>query len=423
MAHVVVVGAGIGGMPAAYQLRAELDIRHQVTLVSRLDYFQFVPSNPWLAVGWRDRQSITVPLRPHLEAKGINLILAAVTRIDASAKRLELADGQDLEYDLLVLATGPELAFDEVPGAGPAPGHSQSVCTLEHAERAWTAYQRLLEEPGPLVVGALPGASCFVPAYEFVFMLDADLRKRHRRERYSITFVTCEPHIGHLGLGGVGDSRALLQHNMVRRGIDWVINARVNEVEHGRVKLEQLNPAGGAPEPIELPFNYAMLMPAFRGGGLLAGVEGLTDERGFVLVDEHQRSPRYPSIYALGVCVSVPPVDAYTPVPTRAPVSGYMIECMVNVVVHNIGDELAQREPTAKADCHAVCLMDMGANGIAFAAVPQMPPRELDWLRQGRWVHLAKVAFEKYFMRKIKNGTSEQIYDRYVLKMMGISKD
>ena len=51
-----------------------------------------------------------------------------------------------------------------------------------------------------------------------------------------------------------------------------------------------------------------------------------------------------------------------------------------------------------------------------------MPPRELDWLRQGRWVHLAKVALEKYFLRKIKNGNSEQIYDRYVLKMMGISK-
>jgi sulfide:quinone oxidoreductase len=412
----------MGGMPAAYQLRAELEIHHRVTLVSRLDYFQFVPSNPWVAVGWRDRQSITVALRPHLEAKGIHLILAAVSRIDPAAKRLELADGQGLEYDFLVLATGPDLAFDEVPGADPAAGHSQSVCTLDHAERAWAAYRRLLDEPGPLVVGALPGASCFVPAYEFVFMLDADLRKRHRRERYSITFVTCEPHIGHLGLGGVADSRALLQQNLARRGIDWVINARVTGVDAGRLRLEQLKPLDGGSEPIELPFQYAMLMPAFRGGSLLAGVEGLTDERGFVVVDEYQRSPRYPSIYALGVCVAVPPVDAHTPVPTRAPVSGYMIECMVNVVVQNIGDELAQREASATADCHAVCLMDMGANGIALAALPQMPPRELDWLRQGRWVHLAKVAFEKYFIRKIKNGTSEQIYDRYVLKMMGISK-
>ena len=423
MAHVVVVGAGIGGMPAAYQLRAELDISHRVTLVSRLDYFQFVPSNPWVAVGWRDRQSITVALRPHLEAKGIDLVLAAVARIDPAAQRLELAHGQGLEYDFLVLATGPELAFDEVPGAAPAAGNIQSVCTLDHAERAWAAYRRLLEEPGPVVVGALPGASCFVPAYEFVFMLDADLRKRHRRERYSITFVTCEPHIGHLGLGGVADSQTLLQQNMARRGIDWVTNARVTDVQAGRLRLAQMDPVGGDPQQIELPFNYAMLLPAFRGGGLLARVEGLTDERGFVLVDDHQRSPRYPNIYALGVCVAVPPVDADTPVPTRAPVSGYMIECMVSVVVQNIGDELAQREPTAKTDCHAVCLVDMGTNGIAFAAVPQMPPRELDWLKQGRWVHLAKVAFEKYFMRKIKNGTSEPIYERYVLKMMGISKD
>lgn len=423
MARVVVVGAGIGGVPAAYQLRAELDIRHRVTLVSRLEYFQFVPSNPWVAMGWRDRASVTVTLRPHLEAKGIELVVARATRIDPEARRLELANGEAVEYDYLLLATGPELAFDQVPGSDPSSGYCQSLCTVDQAERAWVAYRRLLDEPGPVVVAALPGASCFVPVYEFAFMLDADLRKRHCRDRYPITFVTCEPYIGHLGLSGVGDSRALLQQNMARRGIDWVTNARVKEVRAGRLLLEQLEPPGEAPRPIELPFRYAMSLPAFRGGALLEGVEGLADASGLVVVDEYQRSPRYPNIYALGVCVAEPPVDAGTPVPVGVPVTGYMIECMVSVVVQNIGDELAQREVTAKAECRAVCLVDMGANGIAFAALPQVPPRELDWLKQGRWVHMAKVAFEKYFIHKIKSGTSEPIYDRYVLKMMGIGND
>jgi sulfide:quinone oxidoreductase len=140
-------------------------------------------------------------------------------------------------------------------------------------------------------------------------------------------------------------------------------------------------------------------------------------------VDEYQRSLKYPQIYAIGVCVAVPPVDADCPVPVGAPVTGYMIECMLQAVVQNIGDELAEREVTAKADCHAVCLVDMGGGGIAFAALPQMPPRKLDWLKQGRWVHQAKVAFEKYFLRKIKTGTTEPIYDRYVLKIMGIERE
>jgi sulfide:quinone oxidoreductase len=55
MAHIVILGAGTGGMPAAYELRAKLDKSHQITVVNAVDYFQFVPSNPWAAVGWRER--------------------------------------------------------------------------------------------------------------------------------------------------------------------------------------------------------------------------------------------------------------------------------------------------------------------------------------------------------------------------------
>ena len=55
MAHIVILGAGTGGMPAAYEIRATLDKSHRITVVNALDYFQFVPSNPWVAVGWRQR--------------------------------------------------------------------------------------------------------------------------------------------------------------------------------------------------------------------------------------------------------------------------------------------------------------------------------------------------------------------------------
>ena len=64
MAHIVIMGAGIGGMPAAYEMRATLPAEHRITVVSAVDYFQFTPSNPWLAVGWRDRPSITLPIAP-----------------------------------------------------------------------------------------------------------------------------------------------------------------------------------------------------------------------------------------------------------------------------------------------------------------------------------------------------------------------
>jgi sulfide:quinone oxidoreductase len=213
MAHIVVLGAGIGGMPAAYELRSTLAKEHRVTVVNAVDYFQFVPSNPWVAVGWRDREAITFPIRPALERKGIGFVAQRVKRIDAEQSALELEDGERIAYDYLVITTGPRLAFEEVPGSGPQ-GHTQSICTVDHAEKAYSQYQAFLDNPGPAVIGAMPGASCFGPAYEFAFIFTRDLETRRLRHKVPITFVTPEPYIGHLGLGGVGDSKGMLESEL-----------------------------------------------------------------------------------------------------------------------------------------------------------------------------------------------------------------
>jgi sulfide:quinone oxidoreductase len=135
----------------------------------------------------------------------------------------------------------------------------------------------------------------------------------------------------------------------------------------------------------------------------------------------HQRSPKYPSIFAAGVCVAIPPVEA-TPVPTGAPKTGHMIESMVTAIVHNIAAELAGAPATATGTWNAICLADLGDTGTAFVALPQMPPRNVNWFRKGKWVHLAKIAIEKYFIHKMKTGSSEPVYEKYVLKALGITR-
>jgi sulfide:quinone oxidoreductase len=418
MAHVVVLGAGTGGMPAAYELREKLDRAHRVTVINATEEFQFVPSNPWLAVGWRDREAITFPIRPALERKGIAFIAQAVTRIDADGKELELRDGSRVAYDYLVITTGPKLAFDEVPGAGPH-NHTQSICTTDHAEAAWRHYQQFLREPGPAVIGAMAGASCFGPAYEFAFIFSKDLQRRRLRHKVPITFVTSEPYIGHLGLGGVGDSKSMLESELRNHDIKWITNAKVSRVEAGRMFVTEMDDAGQPKKEHQLPFHYSMMLPAFRGVDPVAAVEGLCNPRGFVQVDEFQRSRKYPSIFSAGVCIAIPPVEA-TPVPTGAPKTGYMIETMVTALVHNIDAELRGHAATARGSWNAICLADMGDTGAAFVALPQIPPRNVNWFRKGKWVHLAKVAFEKYFLYKMKNGSSEPVYEKYVLKALGI---
>ncbi len=420
MAHAVIIGAGTGGMPCAYELKEALGKQHRVTVINANEYFQFTPSNPWVAVGWRDRKQITFPIKPYLDRKGINFVCDTVTKIDAQANQLELGKGETIDYDYLVIVTGPRLAFEEVEGAGPE-NHSHSVCTIDHAEKAYEGYKELLKEPGPIVVGAMPFASCFGPAYEFAFIVDADLRKRRIRDKYPMTFVTSEPYIGHLGLGGVGDSKGMLESELRNHHINWITNAKTTKVEDGKMYVDELDASGEVVKQHEIEFKFNMMLPAFKGVDAVANVEGLCNPRGFVMVDELHRNPTYKNIYSAGVCIAIPPVEA-TPVPTGTPKTGYMIESMVTSIVHNIADEINGKEPDTTATWNAICLADMGDTGAAFVAIPQIPPRNVAWFKKGKWVHMAKIAFEKYFMRKMKKGTSEPLYERYILKMMGIQK-
>lgn len=420
MAHVVIIGAGIGGMPMAFEMKALARPGDRVTVVSNVPTFHFVPSNPWVAVNWRKRRDIEFPAAEYLARKGIEFTAAGAKRVHPERNQVELGDGTVLDYDFLVIATGPKLAFDEVEGLGPT-GHTHSICHVDHAQSAAVAWEGFLDQPGPVVVGAVQGASCYGPAYEFAFIMDTDLRRRKLRDRVPMTFVTAEPYIGHLGLGGVGDSKSLLESALRERNIKWICNAKTTKVEGGRMHVTEFDELGKEKRTHELPFAYSMMLPAFKGVDAVFGIEGLTNPRGFILIDEHQRNPKYRNVYAVGVCVAIPPVEA-TPVPTGAPKTGYMIESMVTATAHNIRAELDGKAPDQKATWNALCLADFGDTGVAFVALPQIPPRNVNWFAEGKWVHLAKIAFEKYFIRKMKKGTSEPLYERLVLHALGIRK-
>jgi sulfide:quinone oxidoreductase len=422
MAHVVILGAGTGGMPAAYEMKAALGKAHEVTVINSSDHFQFVPSNPWIAIGWRQRKDITFEIEPYLKRKGINFIAQTVTKIEAADNSLVLENGETVDYDYLLIATGPKLAFDEVQGAGPLNGFTQSICTTNHAEKAYESYEHLLDNPGPVVVGAVQGASCFGPAYEYSMILDTALRRAKRRDKVPITFISSEPYIGHLGLGGVGDSKGLLESEMRNRDMKWITNAKIIKVEDGKMFVDQHNMQGEVIQQHEVAFNHSMMLPAFKGVDAVAGVEGLCNPRGFVTVDQYQRNSVYKNIYAAGVCIAIPPVEV-TPVPTGTPKTGYMIETMITAIVHNIRNEVLKgTAPSETGSWNAICLADMGDTGAAFVAIPQIPPRNVTWFKTGKWVHLAKIAFEKYFLRKMKKGTSEPLYEKYMFKALGIER-
>ena len=420
MARVVVLGAGLGGVIMAYELREKLGAGHEVAVVNKGTTYSFVPSNPWVAVGWRQREAIEADLAPVFAKRGIALHPQGAARVHPAENRIELGDGTSLPYDYLVIATGPDLAFDEIEGFG-SEGHTQSICHVDHALKAREAFERLVKDPGPVVIGAAQGASCYGPAYEFAFILDKALRDAKVRDRVPMTFVTAEPYIGHLGLDGVGDTKTLLESELRQHHIKWICNAKVEKVEPGRMLVSELAEDGSTRASHDLPFAFSMLLPAFRGVEAVRGIEGLTNPRGFVLADRHQRNPAFGNVFSVGVCVAIPPVGK-TPVPVGVPKTGFMIESMVTATAHNIARLIEGREPNAEATWNAVCLADFGDGGVAFVAQPQIPPRNVNWSSSGKWVHAAKIGFEKYFLYKIRSGKAEPFYEQLALQVLGIDK-
>lgn len=421
MTKVIIAGAGLGGVSVAFELREELPKEVEIEVVGEGNEFNFVPSNPWVALGTRTRDQVVMPIDEIFKKHKITFNGSGIKHIDAEQRKLSLGDGTESEYDYLVLCTGPRLAFENIPGAGPEGGYTQSICTVDHAVKAHDAYKALIENPGPVLVGALPGASCFGPAYEYVLSLEYELRKLKIRDKVPITFVTPEPYVGHMGLGGVGDSKGLMEHKFREHGIKWVCNAKVTEFTETEAHVELLDDDGKVKSTQQMPFNLAMFLPAFKGSEAVAEVPNLCNPKGFVKTNTFQRAEAYPEIYAAGVCVAIAPIEE-TPVPVGAPKTGLMIESMTSAIVTNIKASINGSEAWVEPTLSALCLADMGNTGAAFLAVPQNPPRNRNWTGSGRWVHWAKVAFEKYFMFKVKMGTSEPVYEKVGLRMMGIKR-
>ncbi len=411
MARVVVIGAGLGGLPAAYELRHVLPPEHQVTLISNQPKFTFVPSLPWVGLGLKSLDRIQLDLATIVPRHGIELIQAAVTAIDPKSRRITLGEiasqrqgDRTLDYDYAVIATGPELALDAIPGLGPEGGYTQSVCNPHHAVLAGAAWEKFLADPGPIVVGAAPGASCFGPAYEFAFLIHHVLKQKGLRAQVPITFITSEPYAGHLGIGGMADSRWLMRKFMADREIELMENTAISHFAPDAVHL-----ADGR----RIPAKFVMVLPPFRGPRFLREAPGLTDAKGFIPVLPTYRHPDFESIYAVGVITQLKAVEQ-TPIPTGAPKVGLMTEEMALSVAHNIALELGVTSgPQLKPTLQAVCFADFGDTGALFLADPLLPDesghRHRALTYHGIWVSWMKLGFEKYFLTENAPGMDDSL--------------
>lgn len=392
MAKILVMGGSFGGLTTAFDLKRLLGKKSDITLMSDNDRFVFVPSLPWLSMGWRKAGDITLPIKDILARKGISFINEKAQGVDADSAKVVTEKGE-VPYDYLVIATGPYLAFEEVPGLGPDNGHTECIFTLDQAERACKAWDKFLADPGPLVIGSVQGASCLGPPYEYAFEADAVLRRRKIRQKVPIVFVTSEPYIGHFGIGGLRNSKRMMEDEFAKRDIKVIVNVAVEEFTPAEVRLK---------DGLKIPSKLAMFGPALKG---VPAIAHLGNPRGFIPVDGTYRHTKFKNIFSVGVAVAMAPREP-TPIPTGVPKTGYMTVKMARAASMTIASDIGGHAVPVEKAVGVKCLMDMGDTAAYMMAEPVLPPRQESVFEEGKRFRWAKLAFEKYFLWKMKNGLS-----------------
>jgi sulfide:quinone oxidoreductase len=440
MARVVVLGAGISGHTAALYLRRLLGRDHEVVVVSPNSQWNWIPSNIWVGVGRMSAKSVTFPLAPVYRRKGITFEQAkavaihpegdaadsrpAVEVVHTSAERQ--GETARITYDYLINATGPKLNFAATPGLGPD-GHSLSVCTPGHAEQASAALDEVIAnlragKRQRLVIGVGHGAcTCEGAAFEYTFNVEHELRSRGLRELADVVYLTNEYELGDFGVGGMSfrqqgfitTSQIWTESLFRERDVRAVLRAHVERIEPGKLFYETLD---GRHEALE--FDFAMLLPPFRGADLKAydrSGNDITAElfapNGFLRVDadyaqrpfeewraedwpKTYQSPKYANVFGIGIAFAPPhPISqprvspAGTVISPAPPRTGMPSGIMGREVAHSIADMISGKStvpthPASMARMGAACIASAGA-GLrdGSAAAMTMYPVVPDYVR------------------------------------------
>ena len=352
VARVVVLGAGISGHTAALHLRRLLGKGHEVVVVSPNSKWNWIPSNIWVGVGKMTTDQVTFPLAPIYKRKGIIFHQALATALypegspDMETPHVSvrytdptrLNETQNIAYDYLINATGPKLNFAATPGLGPD-GYTASVCTAPHATEAAAQLAGVIDkmkkgERQALVIGVGHGTcTCEGAAFEYTFNVEHEVRAAGVRDMADITYLTNEYELGDFGVGGMTFSQngfettsKLWTESLFReRGVNAVLGAHVEKIEQGVINYEQLDGSKN-----QLGFDFAMLLPPFRGADLQAFSatgEDVTAEvfapSGFMKVDANYtakpfeewraedwpstyESSRFPNVFGVGIAFAPP---------------------------------------------------------------------------------------------------------------------
>lgn len=387
---VVILGAGVGGITVARELRRRLGRDDRLLLVDRSVRHAFAPSFPWLIVGRREPTEVCRDLRA-LEGQGITFVEAEVRAVDPEARRAVTSAG-DLAGDALVVALGADLAPETVPGlAGAAHGFYdlEGACRLRDAARDF---------PGGHVAVTVAGLPFKCPAapYEAALLLLDLFRRRGLSGKVRVSVFTPEALPMPTAGPALGQAvRAFLEE----RGIAFQPGRKLVAVEDSGHRLV-------FEDGERVACDLLVAVPPHRVP-VAVRQSPLAGPNGWIPVEPGTLETRFPGVYALGDAAAVPLPGRFKPdVPLSLPKAGVFAHAQGKVVAANVADRLAGREARARFDGAGACFVELGGGRAGFASGDffARPAPAVVMERPGRLWHLGKVLFERYWLASLGAG-------------------
>lgn len=375
---VIVLGGGIGGVVVASRLRKQLRREHRVILVEREVNHLFQPSLLWLMTGARTAEAIQRPVA-QLARRGIELVHGEIEAINPKLCSVHVA-GQEIQGDYLVVALGAEYAPGTIPGLMQA-GHN--FYTLEGAQALRDARANLHHGHLVVMVSGIP-FKCPAAPYEAAMLLEADLRARGVRKHVTVDVYTPEP--GPMLTAGPEISaqlRQMLESKNIRYHPEHAVTrvdpaARLIYFANGKQAL----------------FDLLAYVPPHRVPAVVR-VSGLTGESGWVPVDRNTLETKFPGVYAIGDVTGIP-----LAIGKPLPKAGVFAHAEAEVVAHNIAAAIQGGGAPRIFDGHGACFVEIGDGRAGFGSgnFYAEPKPRIALKPPGRWLHLAKVLYEKYWL-------------------------
>lgn len=383
MERVLIVGGGVGGTIVANLLSRKLrrqieDQDVEVTVVDRLGNHVYQPGFMYITFGNEKESNLSRPERSLLDDR-VKLVVGEVTRVAADARNVTLADGQILEYDELVLATGSRIAPEEIEHFETEAHHFYTADAARRLREALDAFTG-----GSIVIGiaGMP-YKCPPAPLEVSFLIEAELRARGLRDKSEVHF--CSPIGRAFTIETVSEMATPV---LEEKGIELHTFFNVEAIDPARKVVQSL-------EGEELHYDLLVLVPPHHGAQFLID-SGLAPAPGGWLPTDHHTLlvGGRPNIYALGDATDLPLSKAGSTAHFEAP-----------VVAERIAAKLTDKPLSEKHGNYTgrvMCFFEIGdGKGTLLRFDYDHPPRPP---KPNRVWHLGKVLFNKAYWRTVPRG-------------------